>query len=61
MPNTITFAKIVTPLTHEEKQETERLIRDAYRQAGEAKQVSERLKVATKLYRERLTGQVEDR
>jgi hypothetical protein len=44
----------------ERKKVLERIVNEATQASDEARQVSERLKKATRLYRERLTGRVEE-
>lgn len=54
------FSRPQPPLSDEERASTERLVNDAELAADEASAVANRLRKATRLYRERLTGKVEE-
>lgn len=58
--NHVVFVKANAPLSAEQKKKTDRLVDDAKKSVDEAKLVSDRLRRAAQLYRERLTGVVED-
>jgi hypothetical protein len=61
MPSATTSAYIKSIQNNpERRQAMERIVNDATQASKEARQVSERLRKATRLYRERLTGRVEE-
>jgi hypothetical protein len=57
-PATLAFS---APLSKEKKESQEKTINEAQKASNEARQVSVRLRHAAKLYKERLTGIVEDK